>query len=268
LVSTGVSKAQDPRHAAKMFEAAKNDTTGKWQAIHFTSHDNPYISREALDEIVGEMSRDAYRQEILAEDEELELHWLVYKAWNERVCKIDDFPIPDNWLIYSGHDFGGANPAALFVAEDPGTGNFYEFKEYLPGSGLSTNDHVQAFKEITQSRNVIWRAGGSHQEDEIRQGYTSHGWPIMEPRITRVGAQLDRVFGLMQLNKIFVFKSLKRRIEELNNCLWKPDKEGRPSNEIKDEAKYHLCACARYLYCNFLPETVCHGKEPEAVSNM
>ena len=267
LRSAGVTKAQDPRHAAKMFEAASKDITGKWLALHFTSHANPYISSQALDEIMVEMSRDAYRQEILAEDDELEPEWLVYKAWNEQVCKIDPIPIGENWLIYSGHDFGGANPAALFVAQDPATGFFYEFKEYLPGAGLSTNDHVKAFEEITKGRNVIWRSGGSHQEDGHRSDFNAHGWPIMEPKITGAGSvpvQIDRVIGMMQLNKIFVFKTLKRRIEELNNCLWAPDSDGRPSNEVKDEKKWHLSACARYLYCNFMPDTV--KRKPKAAT--
>lgn len=70
LHSKSVSKARDPRHASKMFKRAQSDLTGRWQAFHFTSKDNPYISTEALEDIVQDMSRLAYRQEILAEDVE------------------------------------------------------------------------------------------------------------------------------------------------------------------------------------------------------
>lgn len=66
--TAGVSKAQDKRHAAKLFKAAQEDTTGRWAAFTFSSHDNPHLSREALDEITGDMNNLAYRQEILAED--------------------------------------------------------------------------------------------------------------------------------------------------------------------------------------------------------
>ncbi len=256
LRSTGMSKARDPRHAAKLFKQAQADTTGRWQAIHFTSHENPHISKEALQEIIEDMSKQSYRQEILAEDDDIQLSWLVYRAFNEFTNLIDDFEIPKNWLVYTGHDFGSANPACLFVAQDPGTGNFYEFKEYLPGSGHGTAEHAQVFKEITKDYNVIWRTGGSHQEEEIRQGYTAHGWPIGEPKIRLVKAQVDKVIGMMELNKIFIFKSLVNRRDEIMNCLWEPSPEGRPTDKIKDEAKYHLSACARYLYCGFVPETV------------
>ena len=70
LRSRSVSKARDPRHAAKMFKRASEDTTGRWAAFHFTSHDNPHISRAALADITNDMTRVAYEQEILALDKE------------------------------------------------------------------------------------------------------------------------------------------------------------------------------------------------------
>lgn len=66
--TAGVSKAQDKRHAAKLFKAAQADTTGRWAAFTFSSHDNPHLSKDALNEITGDMSNLAYRQEIMAED--------------------------------------------------------------------------------------------------------------------------------------------------------------------------------------------------------
>lgn len=68
LRSRSVSKARDPQHAARMFKRAKEDTSGRWAVFHFTSMDNPYISRAALDDITTDMTSLAYRMEILAED--------------------------------------------------------------------------------------------------------------------------------------------------------------------------------------------------------
>ena len=71
LRSRSASKADDPQHAAKLFKKAqlleKTDPL-RWATFHFSSMDNPYISREALDEITSDMSNLAYRMEILAED--------------------------------------------------------------------------------------------------------------------------------------------------------------------------------------------------------
>lgn len=269
--SAGVSKAKDPRHAAKMFKAAQEDTTGRWRAFHFTSHDNPYISKDALGQIIGDMTSASYRQEILAEDDELQTTQLVYGKFNEAACKVNRFPLDDeahkHWPRFVGHDFGGANPAALFIAQDPATGYFYAYQEYLPGPGYSTSQHVAEFKRITQGTNIIKRAGGSHQEDEIRQGYTAHGWPIQEPKIHRVLPQVDKVIGLMELSKFFIFNDLYRYLEEIMNCLWKRDSQGVITNEIEHEERYHLCACARYILSDFTPETVVASNRPITVTD-
>jgi hypothetical protein len=71
LHSRSVSKADDPQHAAKMFKSFSEKMSAgnpRYFAISFSSHDNPYISTEALSEITQDMSALAYRQEILAED--------------------------------------------------------------------------------------------------------------------------------------------------------------------------------------------------------
>ena len=269
LKSTGISKAKDPRHASKMFKKALEDKTGKWEAIHFTSLENPFISREGLEIITGDMSMDSYRREIMAEDDEIQLSWLVYRKFDERVCKIPRFPIPATWPLYSGHDFGKANPAALFLAQNPGTGDFFAFREYCPGAGKSTFQHAEAFQEICQGYNVLRRVGGNvTTEDEIRQGYAAHGWPITAPKITRVNAQLDRVIGLMELNKVFIFNDLYVTLTQIANCMWKLDDENKPTNVIANESRYHLLACLRYIGSDFAPETVLTGKAQEPESYM
>ena len=68
LHSRSISKAGDPQHAAKLFKRAAADKSSRWATFNFTSMDNPHLSREALDEITGDMTNLAYRMEILAED--------------------------------------------------------------------------------------------------------------------------------------------------------------------------------------------------------
>jgi hypothetical protein len=76
LHSRSVTKARDPRHAAKLYKKASDKQKAaedkgeqpRWEVFHFTSLDNPILSKDALDEIIQDMSSLAYRQEILAED--------------------------------------------------------------------------------------------------------------------------------------------------------------------------------------------------------
>lgn len=68
LHSRSASKATDPQHAAKLYKKAMADTSGRWKAFTFSSHENPHISAEALSEISKDMTALAIRQEINAED--------------------------------------------------------------------------------------------------------------------------------------------------------------------------------------------------------
>ena len=54
-------------HGFHLYQRAIADETGRWEAWHFTSLDNPHLSADALAEITGDMSDEMYRQEILAE---------------------------------------------------------------------------------------------------------------------------------------------------------------------------------------------------------
>jgi hypothetical protein len=71
LNSRSVSKAKDPQHAAKLFRRYQQQQQAgnpRYAAFHFSSHDNPYISKEALAEITSDMTALAYRMEIEAQD--------------------------------------------------------------------------------------------------------------------------------------------------------------------------------------------------------
>lgn len=184
---------------------------------------------------------------------------LIYDSFHEATCVIPRFPIPGKWPVYVGHDFGAANPAALFTAQDPATGYFYHFHEYKPGPGRSTYEHVEEFKRIVAGHTVLQRVGGSHQEEEIRQGYTAHGWPIREPKLHDVASQIDRVYALHKLNKVFVFRDLVNYLDEKLRYSWRLDEHYQPTDEIEDKASFHLMDSERYMLSDFRPETATGG---------
>ncbi len=271
LKATGISKARDPRYASKLFQKAVGDKTGTWEAIHFTSLDNPYISREGLALVASGMSLDSYRREILAEDDVVELSWLVYSKFNEALCKRSRAQMPADlikWPVYTGHDFGSSNPAALFIARDPANGDLHIFDEYLPGAGQVIASNVEAFRKMTAGRNVVKSVGGNvTTESEIRQGYAAHGWPIMPPAWKEVNVQIERVIAQMERNRVIIYSDLYHLLSEVASCMWELDNEGKPTKgKIKDESKYHLLAALRYIVSDFRPETVYSGVRPLPVS--
>lgn len=95
LHSRSVSKSRDNQHAAKMFKMAQQDKTGRWEAFHFTSLDNPHVSQVALKEITKDMTNLAYRMEIMAEDVD-EAPGALWKRRGEMVGGIFIHGIEDN----------------------------------------------------------------------------------------------------------------------------------------------------------------------------
>lgn len=110
LHSRSVSKARDPRHAAKLFQRATLDQTGLWETFHFTSRDNPHISAVALETITRDMSSLAYRQEILAEDID-ELPGALWKRADIDAGRVVTMPQLVRIVV-------GVDPAATSAAGD------------------------------------------------------------------------------------------------------------------------------------------------------
>jgi len=186
------------------------------------------------------------------------LEGLVYSSFNDAICLIPRFEIDKTWPVYSGHDFGLVNPAALFYAGSPGTGDFFAFAEYVPGIKLGYHDHVEAFKGITEGRNVLKRVGGNHAEEGERQAYAAQGWPISEPKHSLdKDLQIKMVQGMHRLNKIYVFNDLSNYVREKFSFVTKDDK-------IVNEASFHCMSCERYLMSDFTPETVKDLQGPES----
>lgn len=124
LSSKSVTKARDPRHAAKMFQKAQADTSGRWAAFHFSSFDNPHISKDALNEITEDMTNLAYRQEILAED----IEEVPGALWDRKLiseCRVTIHP--DLVRIVVGVDPTGSqhNDTGIVVAGKDAAGHGY-----------------------------------------------------------------------------------------------------------------------------------------------
>jgi len=117
LRSSGISKAKDKRHAAKMYKravAAQKDGSERWAAFTFTSHDNPHLSTTALAEITEDMTELAYQQEIMAED----IEDVPGALWKRRhIRHILPSSMPDLVRVGIGVDpTGGAAEAGIVAA--------------------------------------------------------------------------------------------------------------------------------------------------------
>ena len=178
---------------------------------------------------------------------------MIYDCFDEEVCIIPRFQLPVEWPRYVGHDFGPNNTAALWIAQDPVTGFLYMYREYLDG-GLSAFDHAQKFKSYSVNERIIKRVGGSNTEDGWRESFTAAGWPISKPRLQAVDAGIDRVYGWMNQNKLFVFSDCRRFIDEVLSYSRVLDAMYNPTEKIDAKSTFHEMDALRYILGDFSPE--------------
>lgn len=127
LQSRSVTKANDPQHAAKLFKKAAADTTGRWQAFHFSTYDNPYIDKTVIDDLANDMSSIAYRMEIMAEDID-EAPGALWKRNNIEKYRVDKSPQLKRIVVAidpSGSDKTTSDEAGIIVAGIDGAGDGY-----------------------------------------------------------------------------------------------------------------------------------------------
>jgi len=127
LQSRSVTKANDPQHAAKLFKKAAADTTGRWQAFHFSTYDNPYIDKAVIDDLANDMSSIAYRMEIMAEDID-EAPGALWKRANIEKYRVDKSPQLKRIVVAidpSGSDKTTSDEAGIIIAGIDGAGEGY-----------------------------------------------------------------------------------------------------------------------------------------------
>lgn len=186
---------------------------------------------------------------------------LIYDAFDERVCKIKRFAIPESWLRYVGMDFGGANTAALFIAQDPNTGFLYVYREYLCG-GKSAAEHTETLQELSMGEIIRRIAGGAAHEDGWREAFTRAGWHVLKPREKSVAPGIDRVYGFHKQNELYVFDDLPNYLDEKQTYSYKLDDKYQATDEIEDKARFHLMDAERYIISEFRPEWAGKPKAP------
>lgn len=174
---------------------------------------------------------------------------LVYQDFDDMDI-VKPMPIPDNWFWHIGHDFGIANPGALAYAQAPESGIYFLVHESLPGP-LAVHEHITKLADMMGKRAVeqtLIRKGGNHTTEEgWREAYTKGGWPIAEPIERSVPVGINRIHALHKVHKIKVFNTCKRYLDEKYTYSYKIRDGVVLTDDIRDQARYHLMDAERYL---------------------
>jgi len=171
---------------------------------------------------------------------------LIYDCFDEPENVVDDFALPLSWPRRVGLDFGGANQALVWVAEDTATGTYYVYRESLTG-GRSTREHVQdALRHAASERVVLWM-GGAPSEEQQRRDWRTEGVHVRRPKIDDVEAGIDRVYDLLKTRRLRIFRSCIGLLDELGTYSRVLDDRGQPTEKIADKSAYHRLDALRYV---------------------
>lgn len=129
-------RARDKQHSIKLYRQMKRKS--EWDVFNFSSYDNPYLSRDALDQLKQEMHPLSYRLEILAED----VTQMPGALWSRELLAkcylLDNHPTTYERIVIGVDPSGGAHDeVGIFVCGK--IGQMYYCIEDLSTKSLSPN---------------------------------------------------------------------------------------------------------------------------------
>lgn len=217
--------------------------------IQFDSILNPAYPREEYEE--------AKR---LLPDEEFQMQYrgrkgsrrfLIYASFDPDKHTIHPFPVPDTWKRYVGVDFGGSHTAAVFYAEEPGTGRLFAYREYM-GGNKSIEEHVKELAKY-ESAGIPYAVGGARSEDQWRLEFGKAGMPVMPPNTDDVDIGIQRVYALHAMGSVIYFDTLSGILDQKGRYRRKRDREGNATDEIDQKNTFHFLDAERYILGTIRP---------------
>lgn len=227
------TKARDSRHAAKLFKRAQADTSGRWAAFHFTSHDNPHISEVALSEITQDMTALAIAQEIMAEDKD-ESPGALWKHTLLDGSRVTSFPTLVRVVVGVDPTGSSTNECGIVVAglSADGHGYILDDRSLLGTPNEWASEVIAAYHRHKADRVLAEKNyGGDMVESTIRSADKTDHLSYSNVNATRgkavraepVAAQYERG----KVHHVGFFGPLE---DEL--CSWVPDSGMRSPNRM------------------------------------
>jgi hypothetical protein len=137
---------------------------------------------------------------------------MVYDCFNEDLNTCPPFKIPAEGKRYLGMDFGPVNTAAIYFWEEPESGIWYAYREYLAG-GRTGSQHAEAILDGEPGRPIAF--GGAGSEDNWRLELRGGGLPIRKPLVAELKLGINITYASIKLRNIVFFDTLTETIAEL-----------------------------------------------------
>lgn len=229
LHSRARTQARDPRHAAKLYKRADEDASGRWDAFHFTSYENPHLSTSALDEITADMTAFAIQQEILAEDKDEAPGALWNRALLED-ARVNRMPTLVR-IVVGVDPPGGATECGIVVAGIGDDGHGYVIDDAsLMASPEQWSSAVVAVYYRHLADRVIGEKnyGGDMVENTIRSAEDGKNVSYSAVTATRGKAvRAEPVAALFERHRVHMVGVFAGLEDEL--CGWQPGNANSPN---------------------------------------
>lgn len=187
--------------------------------IHSTYLDNPFLTREIIDEIESLKLADDNLWKIFGLGHRGAATEIIYTHW--KLCE----RLPMKGEIFFGQDFGYNVPTALVLCESY-EGGVYA-KEWLYETKLTTNDLIERYKDLGVSKTIEIFCDNAEPktiEELCRAGYNAKA------------ADKDITEGIRKVKSmpLYITEDSPNLLKEIKGYKWKTDKDGKP---IKDKDK-------------------------------
>ena len=244
------------------------------ECIQFASIENPVVTPEAVERARRDMQPWRFRMMYLGEF--TRPAGQIYDCFDREEHVIERRPIPPEWKRYVGVDFGGANTACIYLAEEQTpsgkvTGRYYAYRTYNSG-GKTVAQHVEDIMDKPRTHTQIRESdgvedidaeprtpqgwGGALSEEDRRREWNDKGMRLRKPRVKDVEVQISAVYSLMANGKLLIFDDLVSLIEDIENYSRETDDEGLPGEKILNKSAYHTLDALRYVATGLSRNTV------------
>jgi len=217
------------------FEAKDED----FKSFHFTSYDNPFLSKEELEKTRSKTTEDRFSQEYMGDFRKQE--GLVYKEFSRDRHVIET--IPTNFDEYiAGIDFGFTNPTAVIHIQRDGDDNYTVVSEWYKTG--RTEEQMAEYVKSCRFNKVYPDPESPSAIDVLN----SKGVDVVEVIKNKDSIQngINRIRQLFKQGKLHIHKSCVNLISELETYAY-PEK--RPnSNEQENPIKEHDSNCDALRY--------------------
>lgn len=208
--------------------------------IRFASIENPAFPKREYERVKRKMQ--GWRFQMFYDGIFTKPAGLIYSGFTDEML-VDPFAIPDEWTRAVGVDFGGANTAILWAAEDPETEIWYMYDEWH-GGGETSKAYAKRIEEKIPGDCEEWYAwGGAPSETQARRD-----WGIVDaPPIADVEQGIDRGTQLIGEGHLRVFRTCKGVRDEIGSYKRKLDSSQEPTDLIEHKRKFHRMDAFRYM---------------------